>query len=219
MEQKGENLVVRIPQFEEYVKLSDKRRAKYKEGPNGEFLLDKDGNKILANSRTAGTPRYKKISGQDMYSGMNKHTRAKMIGFIKEYLYSHIRGANRINTYPIQIELIVKHTKTVHKLNRIKNTWDDTGMDWDLDNFTLIWRKAIGDVLCGNVQYTKQSDGKGNKKYKPNYEKYPPIIDDDNINFVQRWIETFKPVDTPEERELIIIISKFDDDLYYYGKI
>jgi hypothetical protein len=218
MEQQGDAIVVRIPKFEEYVKLSDKRRAKYKKDKNGRFILD-NGKKVLANPRVAGTPRYKKISGQDMYSGMNQHTRSNMIGWIKEYLYKQFKGATPLIGYPIQIELVVKHTKTVYKLNRKTEKWEDTGQSWDLDNFTLIWRKAFSDALCGNVAYIKQDDGKGKKSFVPNREKYPAIIEDDNINFIQRWVETFKPVNTPEERELVFIISKFDPNLYHYARV
>lgn len=219
MEQQGETIIIRIPKFEEYVLLSNSRRTKYKKDAGGNFLLDEKGEKMVANPRVAGTPRYKKISGQDMYSGMNKHTRAKMISFIKEYLYSHFKGATKITKYPIQIHIIVKHTKTVYKLNRKSNKWEDTRMSWDLDNFTLIWRKAFTDALSGNVEYIKKPDEKGKLKFVANKEKYPPIIDEDNVNHVQRWIETFIPVETPDERELIFIISEFEPEKYFNGKM
>lgn len=219
MESHGEDLVIRIKQFEEYIMLSKAQRTLFKKDDKGRTLKDEYGNKIIANPRTAGQPKWKKISGQDMYSGMNKYTRSKMIGEIKRYLYENFRGATYIEEYPIQIELFVKHTPTVYKINRKTNTWHNTNMNWDLDNFSLIWRKAAADALCGNVEYVKKLNDEGKRKYEPDRRKWPAIIKDDNTIYLQRWIETYKEVKTPEERELIFIISKFDTNLYYYDKL
>jgi hypothetical protein len=219
-EEMGGDLVVRIKEFNEYVEISKSQRKQYKKNEKGKYIYQ-DGMKILKNPNSVGKPKLKKISGQDMYSGMNQHTRSKMISYIKKYLYEHFRGATPIKNYPVQIELIVKQTETVYKRKPRGEGFYNSNMLWDLDNFTLIWRKAMSDALCGNVEYVKkESEIPGKKpRYYPNREKYPPVLEEDNVIYIQRWVETYKKVDTPEERELIFIISQLDKKLYYYERV
>lgn len=148
-----------IADYMDEIVLAKARRTKYKE--------DKDGNLKIANPRTAGKPRTKKINGQSLWVGMNHHLRTKISKELKKYFYEKFRGTKYIEDYPIGIELIF---------------YGSLG-EYDLDNMSLLYRKTIQDALCGNVEFlTKVENGK--KTFHPDREKYPAIIEDDNVKFI-----------------------------------
>lgn len=78
--------IVTIPKYNEYVVLSERRRAK----------VDKITGKIL-NPRSAGTPKLWKVNGQALYSGnMHPMTRKKAAGWAHQYLRPYLRKVRRI---------------------------------------------------------------------------------------------------------------------------
>lgn len=137
---------ITVPKYIKHVVLSKKRRAKYytKKSKipkkyqglpynNKGILVDKLGNPIIANPRVVGTPRLKKVNGQDFYKGTDSpHIRSKVVNEIKSFLKPFVKGIEPITTYPVQIKL------EMHDVIGVGN--------WDLDNL-WIYNKCMQDVL------------------------------------------------------------------------
>jgi hypothetical protein len=170
----------KVPDYMDTVTLAKARRTLYKQ--------DKHGEKVISNPRTAGKPRTKKINGQSLWVGMNHHLRTKIAKELKKYFYEIFRGMEYIKEYPIGIELVF---------------YGPLG-EYDLDNLCILYRKCCQDSLCGNVEFLCKIDN-GKKVFYPDREKYPAIIEDDNVNFINeiptRFVES-------EGKKLIINIYK-----------
>lgn len=137
---------ITVPKYIKHVVLSKKRRAKYytKKSKipkkyqglpfnNKGILVDKLGNPVIANPRVVGTPRLKKVNGQDFYKGTDSpHIRSKVVNEIKSFLKTFVKGIEPITTYPVQIKL------EMHDVIGVGN--------WDLDNL-WIYNKCMQDVL------------------------------------------------------------------------
>lgn len=169
-----------VPDYMDEVMLSKARRTKYKE--------DKDGNVKISNPRTAGKPRMKKINGQSLWVGMNHHLRTKISKELKKYFYEIFRGTKFVENYPIGIELV----------------FYGTFGEYDLDNLSILYRKTVQDSLCGNVEFLCKVEN-GKKSFYPDREKYPAIIQDDNVNYINEIPTRFVESDS---KKLIINIYK-----------
>lgn len=137
---------ITVPKYIKHVVLSKKRRAKYYtkkskipkkyQGlPYNDkgILVDKLGNPVIANPRVVGTPRLKKINGQDFYKGTDSpHIRSKVVNEIKSFLKPFVTGIESVKEYPVQIRL------QLHDVVGAGN--------WDLDNL-WIYNKCMQDVL------------------------------------------------------------------------
>ncbi len=151
---------IEIPNFITHVVLSKKRRAKhYKKGnkrPNkystSDYVYNKDDilvHKItrvpvIANPRSVGTPRIKKINGQDIYRGnTNPHMRSKIVSEMKDFFRKELRKqkVKPIPTehYPLEMELEMCLPLST---------------DFDVDNASWLYVKVIQDVLtdCGVIR-------------------------------------------------------------------
>jgi len=179
---------ITIPEFIEYVKMSNSRRPTYytlkdrlpKKYQDPTFHFDRkgrlctnDGQPIIRNARTVGTPRMKKINGQDFYAGSTRPViRVKIVNSIKDSFRPYLSKFRKISKdkFPIQISCAM---------------YDVPGKaDWDLDN-KWIYLKVFQDLI---VQ-----------------EK---IIPDDNIKYVSKAASMeFFPVANTEERKLVFTIS------------
>lgn len=61
-------------------------------------------------------------------------------------------------------------------------------------------------MLAGNVEFDKvKTTGKRGYKLEPNYDKFPPIIIDDSLEYVRKISYEFKEA---KEEKLIIYIYK-----------
>jgi hypothetical protein len=101
-----------IPEYPMRVQLSKSRRAKYYSNTSGPqrvtkipkkylnysfnssgFLIDKQGEKIIANSRSVGTPKFIPINGQVFYSQKGgEFMRAKVVNFLHEFFTEQIEN-------------------------------------------------------------------------------------------------------------------------------
>ena len=138
------------------VKQSDSRRAKYyikdgkKKAPSkylknpSSFVFKKfkdgktyltnaiTGERVLANPRTAGTPKFIQISGNALYSGYGSHRiRMMIIGGIKDFFRPLIKKEMKnykLSKFPIKIKLefFDKTTQDVDNLSQpyIKSLFD-----------------------------------------------------------------------------------------------
>lgn len=184
-------LTIEIPEFIEYVKMSNSRRPTFykstdklpKKYQNSSFFFDKknrlcteDGTPIVRNARSVGTPRLKKINGQDFYAGSTRPViRVKIVNAIKDSFRPYLNNVYKIpsDKYPIQISCAM---------------YDVPGKaDWDLDN-KWIYLKVFQDLL---VQMK--------------------LIPDDNIRYVSKAASMeYYPVETTEERKLVFTITSDD---------
>jgi len=184
---------IEIPNFIEKIKLSEKRRAKYyKKGDKipkkyqnneydfnkGNLLIDVEtGEKIIKNTRTVGTPNLRIITGQSYWQGIHPHIRRKMKKEMSEFFCPFISKLPRVKTdaYPLGIDI---------------DLYDEIegGTHQDLDNFMLVYRKVIHDVLVDKEKHCKK------------------IIQDDSKDFIRKISSTFYPIEDHKDRKLVIII-------------
>lgn len=195
---------IEIPQYIKYVQLSKKRRAKYylrtskkklpKKYADLKFnkkgiLVHKDGTPVIANPRSMGTPRLKKINGQEIYSGMPYHMRSKIVRAIKDSFSEILKKVEPVTEFPVQL------TMELH---------DEIGNgDWDLDNL-WIYNKCFQDALVENGVLPSDSI-----KYitKPATPEFFPVKDQSERKLVWRIYEddrdsiTEDPYYTPKIHE------------------
>lgn len=187
-----------------YIKEGEKLPLRYAKKPekyqfiNG-FLYDIEVNeKIIRNQRTHGKPKYKKISGNDMWAGVNYHLRSKIASEMKKFFYEYFRGITplKASDYPVGISLDI-----------IDNVEGREGED--IDNLSYLYRKTIHDALCGNVEFVKVVDPEGKSSFVPDYDKYPKIIEDDNRDYIKEITTRLSYEDIPdEETSMTITIYK-----------
>jgi hypothetical protein len=200
---------VTIPNYIRKVKLSDARQKKYyefgKKHPKAKglqnklkynwekwpgfgerkFLVDlSTKERVVVNSRSAGTPKYTVINGQKIYNGeINKFSRNKVMNGIKESFMPYINRMKKIDV-PIRIEM------EIHDVILEPNS----SSLWDLDNRAGPYIKAFQDCLTGN-----------NGKCKA-------VIEDDNILYITRCpAPVFIPVENADDRKLVFIIKEETD--------
>jgi len=179
---------IEIPQYIQEVCISKRRRPKY----------DEEGN--ITNKRTAGKPRMLQINGQSLWVSMNPYIRSKIADELKKYFYEQIRHIDPIENYPISIDM------EFHLPYK----------NYDIDNLSVWYRKCFHDALAGSVGYVAQEIEETNSKgeivtkkyYLPNHDDYPPKIPDDNVSYIQEANTKFIPVDTMNDRKLIIKIYR-----------
>lgn len=146
-----------IEDFSEYIKISQARRAKpyiqgkcrlpkkydtpdyhwVKKGKNVVLARVSDGLVLTANSKSAGTPRYKKVNGQDIYNGnVSRQARASLVKAIHQYFIPYLKDIPKfddIDKFPLTLELqFLLHDNGKNNIDN-DNKW--------------IWRKCIQDTL------------------------------------------------------------------------
>lgn len=212
-------VTVEIPNYLRRVKLSEARQIKYyyKDAKTGKsslpkaakyktdkyewrplkknglkmFLYSKETDeRVVANPKAAGTPRYMVINGQKLYNGeMSKFTRSKIINAIKDEISSYTDALDVITEFPLSIQM------EIHDTIRESNS----KALWDVDNRAGPYIKAFQDCLTGN------KDKNGNLRCKQ-------VIPDDNILFIPGPPSPkFIPVDNEDARKLVFKIVKETD--------
>lgn len=191
-----EEVVIEIPQYDEHIVISKKRRPKYK--------INADGESVVSNTRTVGKEKKWKINGQSIYVGMNPNLRAKVMKEMKKYLYKYIRPIPNLEDTPICIEL------EIHNVPGVKNKYGEIVRSWDLGNQEFIWLKCFEDALCGNVDF--ESVNINSKIVKvPMREQYPAKLLDDSVLYLNKRICSFYPVDDTNDRKLVFKIKTNND--------
>lgn len=155
--QQGEKVCmvqVELPDFTEYVNIAKKRRPKpyvkgkcrvpkkystedYDWNAKGYLIRKLDGTVLVANSKTAGKPRNKKVNGQDIYNGhVTRQARATLVKAIHNYFHPYlsiITPIKEVERFPLTIKLIF------YVKDQGKNNIDN-------DN-KWIWLKCVRDTL------------------------------------------------------------------------
>jgi len=157
-------LEINIPNYITQVQLSNKRNSTYyekgkkklpkkyqnsqyqfKQAPNKKIYLHdvKTGLKVIANPKSAGTPKIKTINGQAIWNGeVQKFDRAKMMKAVKEYFLDCLNKTLKKNytlkaSYPIHIQYHFYDDWTKYEKK-------------DLSNAAHIYVKAFEDILYQN---------------------------------------------------------------------
>lgn len=185
---------VTIPQYITHVQLAKARKAKYfKKGTatakkraakykhkmytwnKQGWLVSPSGERVVANSKSAGTPRFLKINGQQLYSGnMNAMVRSKVVNEIKDFMATYVKDLEPMKV-PIRVE------SDLYAPLAAKN--------WDLDN-QWIYHKCFLDALVNagvipddNVMFVTQA---------PAFRFFPVEHKEDRA-IVYRLIEEDRP--------------------------
>jgi hypothetical protein len=172
------------------------------------------GEKVIANPKTKGTPKYKIINGQDLHTlRLEDYERSAIIRAIKAQMIPIVNSLDRIKKFPLRI------------LCEIHDTIDDeliaSDPDWDVDNRMAFYSKVFQDVLSG-CKSTESGILKTTTKQ---------IIPDDHRGFItQSPTPLFVPIEDSENRKLVFKIyhddreciqshSFYKDINYLYGAI
>lgn len=209
MNKKKKEWFVTISDFLTHIKLSEARRAKYftaidfknnkipkkyiKEGvefdKNGRAINAKTKELIVKNPKTAGTPRYWKINGQDLWSGNLHHSvRAKMNEQLHNHFAKYIIEQIKIEQNTKLIPLTSDERLQIHFLFK-----DKLEQSQDIDNMAIIYVKTFLDTL------TQSSN-----KNQTNIQK-TNLIPDDNLRYINQVSYRFEQ---SEQRELLVTIKK-----------
>lgn len=138
---------ITIPEYITHVKLAEKRNPKYylrgtaipkkyrhlKNYDSKHRLLDENGELVIANPRTVGTPRLKKINGQLIYSSQNVHLRSKIKSQMHDFFHLPILGMKQVTNFPVKLVLQFGYNDPTNKP--------------DIDNQSWIYVKAILDTM------------------------------------------------------------------------
>jgi len=141
--------------FSEYVQVSKKRRpvpyikgrcrlpkryqdkTLYDFNAKGYLAVIATGEVLVSNTKTVGTPRIKKVNGQNIYNGnVSRQARASLVKGLHEQFGRYIKDIEPIQDikhFPLGLHLHFK----VH---------DKGNLNLDNDN-RWIWRKAIQDTM------------------------------------------------------------------------
>lgn len=143
------------------------------------YLVDEDGERVIANPRTAGTRSYEHLSGNRFTTGMPYQLRSKLVHGLKDFYRPFIQD---------QLEPIPEDQLPV-RVEWICHTPVDGKNDFDLSNFWFYY-KYFEDCL------TETEDPDGNPVKQ--------IIPDDSVRYVtQPGAPFIVPVDNWEDREFI----------------
>lgn len=198
-----------IPDYLTHIKLSEARRAKYftstdfqnqkipkkylKDGiefdKKGRALNAKTKELIIKNPKTAGTPKYWKISGQDLWSqNLHHSTRAKMNEQLHNHFAKHVIEQIKIEQGTKLIALSPDERLQVHFLFR-----DKLEQSQDIDNLAVIYVKTFLDTLTQNRNQNQVNIQKTN------------LIPDDNLRYINYVGYGFEE---SQQRELVIRLKK-----------
>ena len=176
-----------IPNYEEKVPISKRRRAKYykkrdlsknniaKKYTNGVkngtysydkqgYLVDENKNRILANPLSAGTPKFWTINGQRMYDGTLHYTaRSKITRWMHEYLEQFIQELPEIK---LQKGEFLRVWVDMYKPLAVQN-WDCDNQ-WPWTKWFLDTCVELGKIPDDSIQIVRSS---GQITYIPSNER------------------------------------------------
>jgi hypothetical protein len=96
-----------------------------------DYYVDKNGERVVANTRTAGKPGTLPINAQIFYVG-KPFQRMAIKNFLTEYLTPYVKKMKKID-YPVYIESEV-HAMYEHRL-------------MDMNNVGYVWDKILTDIM------------------------------------------------------------------------
>ena len=198
-----------IPTYIKYVKVSNARQPKYYEKgkktpklpqrykdmkkyawkkyptpskPNRQLLVDKStGVRMIANSRSVGTPKLLKINSQAIYNQqIGKHYRGLIVKSIKTSFKDFVKSLDVVKEEDFPIKITIE----VHDV-----ILETGSLLWDVGNRAWIYSKVFEDCLTNNSI----------------------IPDDNILFVSGAPAPKFIPVDKDEDRKLMFIFEKDND--------
>lgn len=183
-----------IPKYITKVKTSEKRLPKYYANSPGRqkvnkcptklgnpqvdskgFYLDKDGNKIVANARSVGTPRFITINAQVLYVG-NSWGRVAIKNALEEF-YTPL-----VETLPVFTGSIIMESE-IHTIVGHSQA--------DLDNLGYMYGKVLTDTM---TNLGKIADDKVPYVTKPcSAPLFCPVEFEDERKFVYHFYQDLRP--------------------------
>lgn len=204
---------IEIPNYITHIKLSESRRAKYytvteedripkkykklgisydKKG----IALDNVGEKIVKNTRVAGTPKLWKINSQDLYSGnLHHHSRAKIMVELHKY-FVDVVTKNLFKSLKDN-KIVLEEGQKLAFYYTFEGSLDKNKSD--LGNKSYLYDKAFQDTITQRDLFNTKQE---------NVHKIP-IIEDDSLGYVYNINFNFIE---KEEEKLIINIYICDKD-------
>jgi len=141
-----------------------------------------------------GKTKWKKINGQSIYTSAHHRVRHLFMEQIHNYLTLFITPLEApITSKPLEIHVTIYAPINYGDVRRIRGkvNWkpakEDYQPSWDLDNFSWIWIKGMQDVL------QKQN-----------------VIPDDTVKYIRKVSYEYVPVDSLDERKMVLSISHSD---------
>jgi len=234
-----------IPEYIVRVKMANKRRRKYyrknkkgtwkprqlpktykqklKDGvyrmdKKDKYILDEDGQRILANPQSAGKPRYRKLSGNDFASGYGSpHIRAKLVRELKDFYRPFMRGLTPISSsdFPIWVDWHL-YTTIPDRLFDLTNFW------FYYKYFEACLFEWATEDNNGNRKYfDSKKDAEKEISNKPDLTLVEPIIPDDNVKYVTKpgTAPILHPIVDWDHRKFVFKIYKDDRSCLQSHKI
>jgi hypothetical protein len=133
-----------------------------------------------------------KVGFNKMYAGMHWSVRLEIMNILKGFASMHIKPSKIHIPTPIRISIeyhllynygLVKKDRRGIIVHPIEGGPDSC--DWDLDNFSVLWRKAITDVLVSKA-----------------------IIPVDTVNMVKGYSEDHVPCSF-KNRKIIVTVTSY----------
>lgn len=154
-------------------------------------LYDLRTNKnVIKNIRTAGTPKFKRINGQNLHDlSLRDYDRSKIVHTIKNYFYEEMKG---------QIVNIDKNKPVIIHMMFVT----DSNSIGDIDNHALFYQKSFFD----SIQTTKIIKDKKTKEIikVPNSVGF---IDDDSVKYISDFVVSFREINKNYKRNNCLIVK------------
>jgi hypothetical protein len=178
-----------------YWKVGDKLPKKYaKLGNSNGFIVDAQGNKLVKNVKTVGTPKSVPINSQLIYVGLHHSVRGKIVDAIHTLFHDEFK-----KQLPAKIDL-----KEDQRILISLNFHDVLSRKTrDLDNLSSLFFK------CGIDCLTTPSNP--NQVTSSGYSHKLGIIEDDSIYFIPYIAIEFTPIPEGIQRHLdfnVYVVSK-----------
>ena len=174
-----------------YFKLGDKIPKKhegllFEKYKNKKVLVDMWGVPVIKNSKSAGTPKFHRINGQDLYSlNILPNVKNNIVKHIKQY-YNSFNYKYKVEDSKIFIEYIFYSKK----------------LESDLDNHALFYHKVFLDSIQKYVFV-----GRGEKELNSNY-----IVNNDTVDYVTGYSINYCKLDEDSNRQNCILINIYNND-------
>ena len=151
-----------------------------------EVLVDRWGVPVIKNSKTAGTPKFHRINGQDLYSlNILPNVKNNIVKHIKQY-YNSFKYQYKVETDKIFIEYV----------------FYSKGLESDLDNHALFYHKVFLDSIQKYVFV-----GRGEKELNSNY-----IVNKDTVDYVTGYSINYCKLNSDSKIQNCILINIYIND-------
>lgn len=176
---------------------------------DGIYLCDSLDVPIIKNSKSVGTPKVKRINGQDLHTlTLTDYDRSKIIRAIKAQMIPEVDKLDPITKFPIRI--LCELHDTYMDMEYLKLDGNPKEIDWDCDNRGLFYCKTFPDVLQGCLETNKEGKLVSTSKV---------VIPNDHRRYItQPPVILFFPIEDYNQRKLVFKIYYDDREIILKSK-